>query len=75
MSSSIDNDGLIASLSDALDQKGSLLLSTFDQLEEKVKTVGKERKIFLLERTRRTLEKLHLIDEESNLNENKNLLK
>ena len=68
MSSNIDSNGLVASLSDKLDQNASLLLNTFDKLEDKVKAVGQERKIFLLERTRETLEKLHLIDEDSNLN-------
>ena len=68
MSSNIDSNGLVSSLSDKLDQNASLLLNTFDKLEDKVKAVGQERKIFLLERTRETLEKLHLIDEDSNLN-------
>ena len=68
MSSNIDSNGLVASLSDKLDQNASLLLNTFDKLEDKVKAVGQERKIFLLERTRETLEKLHLIDEDNNLN-------
>ena len=70
MSSNIDSNGLVASLSDKLDQNASLLLNTFDKLEDKVKAVGQERKIFLLERTRETLEKLHLIDEDSNSNNN-----
>ena len=72
MSSTSDNIDLVASLSEKLDQNGSLLLSTFDHLEEKVKSVGKERKVFLLEGARKTLEKLHLIDEASNLNEKMN---
>ena len=70
MSSNIDSNGLVASLSDKLDQNASLLLNTFDKLEDSVRAVGQERKIFLLERTRETLEKLHLIDEDSNSNNN-----